>query len=140
MTMLRPVTRHMRVARNEPFGRMWNFTSGGEKLDLTGYTALWQWRLYEGAPGPALLSIETVDADVEGLRFVLADAGDAYVSALQAIVDRDTLAGLPVPLPPAEASRPDNLLLSHDLILIDPEGYRQRLIAGVITLHSGVTH
>lgn len=129
--MTNPARCDLTIARNEPFGRVWRLTYQGATVDLTGWTGLWQWRLYEGQVGAAALSLGSVTSDVEGVRCT--DVG------VQLIVAQATLEALPAAAAPSDPRRPDNVIFAHDLILIDPTGLRQRGVAGLITLHSGVT-
>lgn len=134
--MTTPVTLDLSVWRNADYVEEWTFTDGtseanpGDPIDLTGWSAAMDIRLYPGASGSALISLATVTTDIQGIRFT--DPTDGIVT----IRIQDTaINGLP-----NDADRPDGpITLYYDLVLTDPTGDRHNYAGGKFTVYPKVT-
>lgn len=133
--MTYPVTRDLTFWRNDDFTEEWPFTDGtseddvGDAIDLTGWSAAMDVRLYAGASGAALLSLATVTTDIQGLRFV------DPVNGVIAVRIQDTALNALAPV--GRTGKP--AILYYDLVLTDPAGDRHNVAGGKFTVYPKVT-
>jgi hypothetical protein len=117
-----PATRDLRAARNVPFGVEWRFTDQDVPLDLTGYTGLFQLRLYPGAAGAALAAgTVTIDGSAGAVTVTITEAALAAMPGLNS---------------PETGSAQT---FYHDLVLTDPTALEERWVAGKFILEPGVS-
>lgn len=134
-----PATVDFRVQRNADYAETWvvadeqGYDASGNAinpLDLTGWSAELQVRLYGLADGDPLIDLGTVETDIEGIRFIEPAAGQMVIR-----IDWDpTLEGLPV-----AGKAGADVAFKYDLILIDPTGLRSSYAVGTFTVPPGVT-
>ena len=134
--MIQPLTLALWARRNVPYVEVWTLTDGqsgsevaGNPLDLTGWTAALQVRLYGLAAGSALISLATVTTDVQGLRILDAAAGQLAVR-----IDETSINNLP-----AAPRTGGNATFAYDLVLTDPTGLEQTYATGDFIVYPGVT-
>lgn len=98
-------------------------------VDITGWSAALQVRLYGLAGGSALISLTTVTTAVQGLRLIEPAAGQIEVR-----ITKSSLEALP-PAPKVGGS----IAFSYDLVLTDPTGVKSVYATGNFTVNPGVT-
>jgi len=121
------------AARNAPWARELTFTDCQQlPIDFTGWTGILQVRLYEGAPGTALISLGMADnSSSEGLYFFPGDPGHMQIMIAEAALN--ALPGLHEP----EAGAPQRFF--YDMVLTDPDGFEQRFMEGPFIVQPGVS-
>jgi hypothetical protein len=124
------------VWRNAAYAETWtvaqSFDANGVPSgvqDLTGWTAALQVRLYGLAGGSPLISIATVAAAIEGIRFVEPAAGKMEIRINDATLE--TL--------PNTGKAGDVRTFSYDLLLTDPTGLQSAYAYGAFIVQPGVT-
>lgn len=134
--MTYPVTLELRAVRNDDFGAEWTLTDGtseanpGDPIDLTGWTADMEIRLYAGASGSALIDLATVTTDIQGVRFIEASQGRIVIRIQDTAIN-----GLPT-----DTDRPDQPMIFYwDLVLTDPTSDRHNYVGGKFTVYPKVT-
>lgn len=124
-----PARRDLVARRNVPFGVTWRFANDNDTpFDLSAYSAALQIRYYQGAPGAALISLATVETDVQGIR-IFPLSGEVQVMIAEA-----TLAGLPG-LGVPEGGDPQ--VFEYDLVM--DNGSQDVWLSGTFTVYPGVT-
>ena len=102
-------------------------------MDITGYRLRLEVRMYAGAPGPALLFLDSTQG-----RIVIEDAATGLIE-----IDWTTVAAairaLPALAPAIAAPKPRIDRFAYDLLLIAPDGSAQAVIAGELPVIYGVT-
>lgn len=130
-----PVTADLRAVRNDDFVEEWVLTDGtseanpGDPIDLTGWSADMEIRLYAGASGSALIDLATVTTDVQGVRFIEPAEGRIVIRIQDTAIN-----GLP-----AAGKAGAALTLYYDLVLTDPTGDRHNYAGGKFTVYPKVT-
>lgn len=130
-----PVAMDLRAWRNadyiEEFTLAEDFSAGIpiNPIDLTGWSAELQVRLYGLASGDPLIDLQTVTTEVEGIRFMEPAQG-----VIRVWIDWDTLEALP-----DGGKKGFDRTFSYDLILIDPAGIRSVYATGSLIVPPGVT-
>ncbi|QQQ19841.1 hypothetical protein JIP62_07075 [Brevundimonas vitis] len=136
--MVYPEVVPITVRRNADYGATWVLADGQgydatgtaiNPLDLTGYTAALQVRLYGLAAGDPLIDLGTVTTAIEGIRFVEPTAGQ-----IEMRIDHETHDALPTSPKAGEPAR-----FEYDLVLIAPDGTRSVYATGPFIVHPGVT-
>lgn len=130
-----PVPLDLRVWRNgdyvEEFFVAMDFGPDGtpiDPIDLTGWTAEMQVRLYGLAGGAALLSLATVTSEGQGIRLL-----DPTAGVLRIWIARTTLEALP-----NTGKAGLERTFAYDLVLIDPTGIRSVYATGAFIVPPGV--
>lgn len=112
------------VARNEDLRVTYTPSAG---YTFSTFTAKMQVREYEGAPDPALLTVN-MTATPNGSKF------EVYGSSLVLTVKKADLVLLPVASPIS-----DPMVLAYDVIVTDGTGFESRLVSGPFIVQEGVT-
>ena len=124
------------VWRNADYVETWivaeSFDASGVAtgpLNLTGYTAALQVRLYGLAGGAALITLGTVTTAIQGVRLIEPTAGQMEIRITDATLE--TL--------PAAGKAGASVTFSYDLLLTDPDGVESVYAAGNFIVQPGVT-
>lgn len=122
------------AARNLSFVESYGFLGEDDgALDLTACTLRMEVRQYAAQPGDALVTLEEVVSDIEGIRVT-----DAAGGLVRVIIDQATLEGFPGgPTGGAEPNKPD--LFVYDLTVTRALPAEPLAVGGTFTLHPGVT-
>lgn len=112
------------VSRNEDLRVTYTPSAG---YTFSTFTAKMQVREYEGAPDPALLTVN-MTATPNGSKF------EVYGSSLVLTVKKADLVLLPVANPVS-----DPVSLVYDVIVTDGTGFESRLVGGPFIVQEGVT-
>lgn len=127
--MAAPLRRDLEARRNAPFAEVFRDvtdTTTGLPFDFTGSTVKAQVRLYEGQPGPALLTLAQVGSSGEEGLYASDDSIEIYI-------DEVTLALLPEGAPGAK------VVFHYDLIVDTPTVIPEVWACGALIVHRGVT-
>lgn len=129
-----PATVPISARHNVYYGEEFNFTEEDDApLDMTGYAARAQVRLYGAQPGSPKIDIPSVTGDVEGVWVITPASG-----AVQLKIGKSTLLNAYEALSGSIEPGAD-ILLSWDL-LVTPLGLEEEIWAeGIFTLKAGVT-
>jgi hypothetical protein len=124
-----PETVELIGRRNAPFIEEYVFTVDNTPVDFTGCTATMQLRVYANAPDPALVTLNAVSSDVEGVWI-----SDPVNGIIQVRIDEATLFGLPT-----RVSTDARSAFAYDLRLTWPDGVRDVLMEGAFIVKAGTT-
>lgn len=134
--MINPAAVNLTARRNADYAETWvvaeSFDALGNAVgpvNLTGYSAAMQVRLYGLAGGDPLIDLDTVTTAIEGIRFIEPLAGQFEVR-----IDAASIDDLP-----AAAKAGGTATFSYDIILTDPDGLAHAYAAGDFTVYPGVT-
>lgn len=131
-----PAVVPLKVWRNADFSEEYSFADdSGEVVQLVGYAARAQVRLYGAQPGNPKIDLPGVTTPIEGARIV---APGTAVAAVQLRIDKETLLG-------AHAALSGNvepgavMTLAWDLIMTLPDGSDEVWMEGSFIMQPGVT-
>lgn len=128
--MTTPATLDLAVWRNVGMPpEEWEISEAGSALDLTGWTAALQVRLYGLAGGDPLIDLGTVLTDIEGVRF-----SDAANGVITVRIDAATLEALP-----ASGKAGEPATFRYDLVMTDDEGTEAVFLQGAFKVYPGIT-
>lgn len=119
--------------RNARYVEEFTFSDDGVAIDLTGYAAGMQVRLYGGTPGSALIDLPNVASDIEGAWIIEPAEGIVAVR-----IEAATLQGVWDSLGGPEQGG-DPIVLVYDLVLTAPDGAAEVWAEGPFTIKPGVT-
>jgi hypothetical protein len=126
------------VSRNETWRDTIDLPYRGGPLPLTGATVAMQWRLFEGAPGDALIDLPNVGyIDFRASTENPNASADLRILRLFPIVSQDVLEGLPTGLNQPEPGEADRY--TWDVIIHYADGATERPVAGFAYLKKGTT-
>lgn len=134
-----PAKLPLRGRRNAYFGEEWQFTvadpdTGIEApVDLSGFAAFLQLRLYGAQPGSAKLTLNNVGGNIEGVWII-----DPTEGRIQVLASEDTLRGVYDDLS-SDVEPGADIILAYDLVLRDDNGMDDVWVEGSFTLSPGVT-
>ncbi len=115
--------------------QLFTTTPGGIEtpMDLTGHRLRLEIRLYQGAPGGPLLSV-----DSSGGRIIIMDAatGDVEIDWPSVLADIEEL---PTTAEAGDPLRPRVDHFAYDLLVTPPGGPAQAILEGVVPVSFGVT-
>ncbi|WP_342248599.1 hypothetical protein [Sphingomonas sp. OTU376] len=110
------------------------FEVAGEPFDFTSYTgAVLEVRQYGAEAGDAIIRLNKVTSNVEGIRFI-----DPAEGILRFQFNRETLRDAYLSMIGANPAG-SNLAFVYDLILTGPDGLREPWMEGTFTLKPGVS-
>lgn len=113
-------------------------TEDGVVVDVSGYSARMQFRLYPGAPDPALLDVSSLAPTVNGS---IIDMGGGFEGVITIRLAKADMVNLPLASvtgqPFGEAGTP--AVLAYDLLLTDAAGNESTWFDGPVNVYAGVT-
>jgi hypothetical protein len=130
-----PGTLNLVAYRNVPFIKTIRFVG----YDFTGDTsAKMQVRLYRGATGDPLISLEVETAGTEGLSWVVTDEDGVDVSTLTIQIDEATVDAC-LPWPGNGQASGTDVAVVHDIIIDGGGVPKNRWYQGSFTIREGAT-
>jgi hypothetical protein len=132
MTM-HPAVAPITARHNAYFAQEFQFRDAdGQLIDLTGHTGRMQVRQYGAQPGDAIIDLNSVSSDVEGVWV-------KDIHSLQVRIDRTTLAAAYAALSGGIAPG-GNVLLEYDIAIDPPSSTEPEIwLAGGFTIKAGDT-
>lgn len=124
--MTTPASLAVQARENADYDEIWTVTLGGLPLDLTGWTALKASFQLQGLSG-IVLTLNQVATATEGLR----PLSPLTAGVIRTRVLRATFAGI--------ADGTAQMILTGDLVGVDPEGVRRTIADVTFTVPVGVT-
>lgn len=124
--MTTPDTLVIQGRKNADYCEPWQITLGGQPVDWTGWTDLKSQLQIKGVAGVAI-TLDQVTTATQGLR-ILTPYSEGL---LLPYIPQAVLAGV--------ADGSDELILTGDLVGVDPEGYRRPITDIIMTVRAGLT-